>query len=398
MPKTFLFITSCPEVWGGSEELWAGSAVELRRRGHRVLCGRSEPAKKWKKHARWVALRERGVAVGSFGVPTLLRAIPDAFLRYLEPLAPFVYGLRNRALAFWLRSLNADLVVLAQGNTYDGMYSVELPLIVQYTGKPFVLVCQKNAETEWPCDFMRARNRDHFAKAEKVFFVSEHNRAIAERQLGMVIHRAEVVRNPFNISAREPLPWPERADGVFRLACVGRLYAKEKGQDILLEVLARPKWRERPVELGFHGSGSDAAGLEGMAEFLGLKNVRFHGFSNDVTGIWKRNHALVLPSRAEGLPLAQVEAMICGRVPIMCPAGGAGEILEDNVTGFVAAASTPDALDEAMERAWARRDEWPEIGRKASESVWRYFPRDPCSNFADKLEALLPISNPKSQI
>jgi glycosyltransferase involved in cell wall biosynthesis len=136
-------------------------------------------------------------------------------------------------------------------------------------------------------------------------------------------------------------------------------------------------------------SGADAAGLEGMAEFLGLKNVRFRGFSDDVTAIWRENHALVLPSRAEGLPLAQVEAMICGRVCIMCPAGGAGEILEDGTTGFVASASTPDALDEAMERAWAKREEWPEIGRNASASVWRYFPHDPCAVLADKLEAML---------
>jgi glycosyltransferase involved in cell wall biosynthesis len=388
-PRSFLFITSCPEVWGGSEELWAGAAIELRKRGHRVMCGRTEPAKKWKQHAKWRQLHASGIRVGAFGVLTLLRAVPDAFLRYLEPFAPFVYGLRNRVLAFWLRRLDPDLVVIAQGNTYDGMYSVEMPLIVQYTGKPYVLVCQKNAETEWPSDFMRARNRGHFAKAKKVYFVSEHNRTIAERQLGMAFGNAEVVRNPFNISTREPLPWPERANGIFRLACVGRLYAKEKGQDILLEVLARPQWRERPIEVSFHGSGADAAGLEGMAEFLGLKNVRFRGFSDDVTAIWRENHALVLPSRAEGLPLAQVEAMICGRVCIMCPAGGAGEILEDGITGFVASASTPDALDEAMERAWTKREEWPEIGRNASASVWRYFPHDPCAVLADKLEAML---------
>jgi glycosyltransferase involved in cell wall biosynthesis len=90
--------------------------------------------------------------------------------------------------------------------------------------------------------------------------------------------------------------------------------------------------------------------------------------------------------------------MVCGRVSIMCPAGGAGEILEDNVTGFLAASSTPDALDEAMERAWQRRAEWEDIGLRASQSVWNFYPQDPCANFADKLEALLPISNPKSQI
>jgi len=387
--RSILFLTSCYDVWGGSEELWSGAAIELRKRGHRVMCSRSKRGGKWQAHPRWKALRARGLETGVFSVPLLLRAVPDAVLLFWERGARFLYGLGNRWLRFRLRRLQPDLVVIAQGNTYDAMYSVELPLIAHQAGKPFVIICQKNAESDWPNDDLRDRYRGHFSRAAKVYFVSEHNRDTTRMQLGLSLENAEVVRNPFCVNAREPLPWPAQGDGVLRLACVARLYANEKGQDILLQVLARPKWRERPVEVSFYGAGSHAAGLEGMAKFLDLENVRFRGFSDDVTAIWRENHALVLASRAEGLPLAQVEAMICGRVPIVCPAGGAGEILENDVTGFLAAASTVDALDEAMERAWARREDWPEIGRKASESVWRYFPSDPCAVLADKLEALL---------
>ncbi|MBU3665926.1 MAG: glycosyltransferase family 4 protein [Chthoniobacterales bacterium] len=387
--RSILFLTSCYDVWGGSEELWSGAAVELHKRGHRVLCSRSKRGGDWRKHPRWEKLRAQGLEIGGFTVPMLLRAVPDAVLLFWKPLAFFLYGLGNRWLCFRLRRLRPDLVVIAQGNTYDAMYSVELPLIAHQAAKPFVLVCQKNTETEWPNDDLRERYRGHFSRAEKIYFVSEHNLDVARMQLGLPLAHGEVLRNPFCVATHEPLPWPPAQDGILRLACVARLYADEKGQDILLQVLSRPKWRERPVEVSFYGSGSHAAGLEGMAEFFGLKNVRFRGFSDDIATVWRDHHALVLPSRAEGLPLAQVEAMICGRVPIVCPAGGAGEILEDNVTGFVASASTVDALDEAMERAWARRDEWAGIGRKASESVWRYFPRDPCAAFADKLEALL---------
>jgi glycosyltransferase involved in cell wall biosynthesis len=387
--RSILFLTSCPEVWGGSEELWSGAAVELQCRGHRVLCGRTEQAKRWKSHPRWKRLAESGVKVGAFGVPTLLRAVPDAVLRYAEPFAPLVYGLRNRALAWRLRQLAPDLVVLAQGNTFDGMYSVEMPLIVHYTGKPFVLVCQKNAETDWPDDFMRARSINHFRRARRVYFVSEHNRDIAEHQLGFRLENAEVVHNPYLVATREPLPWPENSDGRVHFACVGRLYPREKGQDLLINVLSLPKWRERPVCVNFYGTGANAEGLEGMARLLRLDNVRFHGFTTDVTRVWRENHALVLPSRAEGLALAQVEAMVCGRVPIVTAAGGAGEILEDGVTGFLARSASEESLDDAMERAWARRHEWREIGCRASESVLRTFPSDPCAVFADKLESLL---------
>lgn len=329
------------------------------------------------------------MVVGKFGVPTLLRAIPDAAKRYFPPLWPTACHVRNAILSGVIRRLDPSLVIIAQGNTYDGMYDVEMPLIVRRAGKPYVLVSQKNAGTHWLDDELVEGCRVHFEAARRVYFVSEHNRETAEHQLGMRLKNAEVVRNPFQIATGEPLAWPSGHDSFVRFACVGRLYVKEKGQDLLLNVLARPNWKQRPIEVNFYGEGANAEALRGMVSLLGLKNVRFHGFSHDVTGIWRENHALILPSRAEGLALAQVEAMICGRVPIVCPAGGAGEILEDNVTGFLASASTVDALDEAMERAWARREEWPEIGRKASESVWRYFPRDPCAALADKLEALL---------
>lgn len=152
------------------------------------------------------------------------------------------------------------------------------------------------------------------------------------------------------------------------------------------------------MQVNFFGSGANEQGLIGMAEMLGLSNVRFCGFSKDVTRVWADHHALVLPSRAEGLPLAQVEAMICGRVAIMTPAGGAGEIVEDGATGFVASSVSEEAFEAALERAWERRHEWREIGLRASESIWRYFPKDPCAEFANKLLAQLKISNPKSQI
>jgi glycosyltransferase involved in cell wall biosynthesis len=387
--KTFLFITSCPEIWGGSEELWSGAAVALKQRGHRVLCGRTEPARHWKSHPKWKALREAGVEVGAFSVPVLLRAIPDAFLRYAYRFSPLAYGLRNRLLSFWIRRLNPDLVIVAQGNTFDGMCYVEIPLLAHAAEKPFVLVCQKNSETEWPDDGTRERSMVHFRRARRIYFVSEHNRSMAEHQLGMALENSEIARNPFLINTRKPLPWPESPEGTFQLACVGRLFIREKGQDVLLQVLSRPKWKARPVSLDFYGTGSNAKGLMGMAEMLGLTNVRFLGFTDDVAGIWKTHHALVLPSRAEGLPLAQVEAMICGRVTVMGCAGGASEIIEDGVTGFVTSSPDEDSLDEALERAWERRQEWRDIGLRASESIWRHFPENPCADFADKLEEIL---------
>lgn len=383
-----VFLTSCPLLWGGSEELWSGAALALCRRGFRVHAGRSRPWPWGRLHPRWEALQRSGVSLRGFRVRGLEEAGPDAVYRFIPRLAGPAFHARNLWLSLKLRSVRADLVVISQGGSYDGICPVNLPDICRAAGLPYVVVCQKSAETEWPVDALRGIYRKAFNSAEQVFFVSEHNRRITSEQLGTRIDRAEVIRNPTLVTTRGPLPWPEPGDGRLRLACVGRMWPKEKGQDLLLNVLARDRWRGRPLDVDFYGEGLMEQGLRDMAAYLKLRNVRFHGQVPDITAVWRDHHALVLPSRAEGLALAQVEAMQCGRPPIVAAAGGAREILDDSVEGFVAPAATEDDLDATMERAWQRRDDWEAIGKLAAQRVAREVPVDPCATFADRIERL----------
>ena len=131
-----------------------------------------------------------------------------------------------------------------------------------------------------------------------------------------------MVANPYMTPVDEPLPWPETADGIFRLACVARLFVLEKGQDVLLEVLSRPKWRERPLRVSLFGKGIHGEALREAAAYLRVDNIDFAGFASNVADIWRTHHAVILPSRAEGLPLSLIEAMFCGRPGIVTKVGG----------------------------------------------------------------------------
>ena len=359
--RRFTIISTCPDRWGGSEELWSGAACALAESGHSVSCFKT------------------GV---DFSHPSFRR---------LKSLSCTVRNLRrrNRApvfnkychvlpLAMHLSTRRPDLVIISQGDNYDGLY---LGYLCRKLRIPYTLISQKASDYFWPEDKLRSYKRAVFEGAVRCFFVSEHNWRLTEDQYGVRLKNANVVKNPYMVRTDQPLPWPASDDDGLRLACVARLHLLDKGQDILLRVLARNKWRERRLHVSFFGQGINREGLESLAAKLGVQNVSFEGHTRDVIGIWRNHHALVLPSRAEGMPLALVEAMMCGRPGIVTSVGGNAEVVEDRVTGFLA---TPveDSLDVALEDAWAGRHELREMGRLAAIRIRELVSSNPAQDFA----------------
>ena len=369
-PRRFAFISTCPELWGGSEELWAGAAVALAERGHAVTAYKTGVDKSHPKIRRLKSL--------SCSVHNLPR----------PPLVPQPVVTRSHLLtvAARLSARRPDLVVVSQGDNYDGLH---FGYLCRKLRLPYTLVSQKATDHFWPQDRAREYRRAVFGDAARCFFVSEHNRRLTEDQNGVALSNAEVVRNPYLVPADGPVPWPGGEGDRLRLACVARLYLLDKGQDMLLRVLARDRWKRRSLHVSFYGRGINRDGLTGLAARLGVRNVSFEGQTGDVAGVWKSHHALVLPSRAEGLPLSLVEAMMCGRPAVVTRVGGNAEVVDDGVTGFLAAPAE-DPLDAALEEAWARRGDLAEMGRRAAVSIRELVPPDPARVFAD---TLLKIAN-----
>jgi glycosyltransferase involved in cell wall biosynthesis len=81
--------------------------------------------------------------------------------------------------------------------------------------------------------------------------------------------------------------------------------------------------------------------------------------------------------------------MLCGRVAVVSDVAGNAELLEHQVTGFVADAAAEESFAQALEQAWERRAEWREIGDKAAHHVRKEVPRDPPAVLADRLLGLV---------
>jgi glycosyltransferase involved in cell wall biosynthesis len=178
-------------------------------------------------------------------------------------------------------------------------------------------------------------------------------------------------------------------DQPLRLACVARLELYAKGQDLLVDVLSSEKWRQRDVQVDLYGKGPNHWILEEQIRRLGLAGMKVRGFVDNIASIWADHHALVLPSRQEGLPLALVEAFLCGRPAVVTRVGGNAELVEEGASGFVAPAPTAKLLDAALERLWENRARLPDMGVRARETVARLIPPKPVEGFVGELSALI---------
>ncbi len=80
-------------------------------------------------------------------------------------------------------------------------------------------------------------------------------------------------------------------------------------------------------------------------------------------------------------------------MPVVTDVGGNAEVVDDGATGYVAAAPTEDALDDAMERAWNERRRWRDVGAAAAARIRTLIPREPERCFAKRLVELVSSAN-----
>ena len=366
----FAFISTMESApWGGSEELWSQAAIQLKREGHDVRA--SVPY--------LPRLSDRVTALAHHGIRLYTHpSYPVGRTRRLWDKV----SLGCRRSYSRLKRFNPDLVVISQGHNSGGF---EWARICKQAAIPYVIVVHCNSGLWWFQEQDVGKAVATYTAARMIFCVSRSNLDLLRLQVGERLLNAEVVRNPYNVSPERTPAWPDESEG-WRLACVARMDPAAKGQDLLLQILARPEWRDRPIELNLFGCGPYELPLRRVAGMLQLNNVYFRGHVTDINAIWEQNHLLVLPSGYEGLPLALVEAMWCGRPAVVTDVGGNAELCVDNETGFVAPAATVSSFSHTLQRAWERRKEWPQMGQAARTRVENQIPKDPVALFCERLK------------
>lgn len=137
---------------------------------------------------------------------------------------------------------------------------------------------------------------------------------------------------------------------VLHVVCVGRL-VPEKGQRLLLQAARELLGEGIALRVTLVGNGPELASLN---EF-----VQRHGLQQAVTMTGALSHAetqsvlqtadiFALPSFAEGVPVALMEAMAFEIPCVSTTIAGIGELIRSGVDGLLVPASNVDALTDAL--------------------------------------------------
>lgn len=172
---------------------------------------------------------------------------------------------------------------------------------------------------------------------------------------------------------------------------VGRWLANEryKGMDTLITALPRLLTRWPELQLLAVGDGDDRVWLEELAEKNGVnRHVHFlSGLSYaELAACYSACEIFALPSRGEGFGLVYLEAMARGKPVIGGAHGGAPEVIEDGVTGYLVPHGDAAQLATSIEALLADPAMAKKMGERGRQRVEREFR---FSVFAKSLKKIL---------
>ncbi len=357
MPSVLFLSLMNGSSWGGSEEQWFAFARQLLQEGYEV-----------------------GVACFSWpGKQERLQPLIAAGARLF--LMPGKMQTKN-LLGKWrlqksLKQIpfkNFDLVYVNQGGWKDFTHS---PFREFYKKLPVYIISYHNYDAAATLSPRKQKSlaawvsgaRYNLTPAQEIFSVIEKN-------FNLVIPHKIFYANP--IAFEPPLtaaPYPELSDGNYHWCMLAALDTERKAQDILIQTLATPKWKERNWILHLYGEGKDRQQLKTLIaqHQLGHK-IFLEGHTNNVQAVLATQHLVLQCTLIDAMPISISEAMAMARPCVVSAVGDMPVWVQDDVNGFVCPRATMEQIDSVLERSWEKRQSWGEMGKKAYATFVKKYP------------------------
>ncbi len=357
-------------AWGGSEELWFRAALWMCKNDHKIGIGCYDWAE---KQDRMAALKNAGCII------------------YLLPNKK---GLFKKVAA--KKVLNSipfheyDLTVVNQGGWEEILHA---PFSNLYKKLPAYVILNHNYNENAVLSFTKQKLLQQWASgAQMNFGATQKIFEVIERKFSISIDKKQTLVNPITFQ-------PDLAAGHYPAfvndSCVWVMLAEldtaRKAQDILINVLSSPKWKDRNWQLYLYGKGKDKEKLEKLIIETGLEGKVFlKGFTTNIKHTLFDCHLLLQCTLIDAMPLSVVEAMASARPCVVSKVGDMPAWVEDGVNGFICPAVTAEGIDEVLEKCWQQKHNWPAMGSHAFETFIKKYPQPYEEKIAEILSIYIP--------
>jgi len=176
-----------------------------------------------------------------------------------------------------------------------------------------------------------------------------------------------VIPNTVDVDRFRPLDGESPEDAVRSVLFLGR-FSRNKGPQYLLEAIPRVLEEIPTASFDFVGDGPLRPVLARRMLELGLNgNARIFGTVPDVVPVIQRAGVVVRPSLTEGMSLAVMEAMACGRPILATRVAGTADVISHGETGLLFDPGDVDSLVDGLVHVLQDRARADRMGRRARE-------------------------------
>jgi L-malate glycosyltransferase len=213
-------------------------------------------------------------------------------------------------------------------------------------------------------------------KSDGLTAVSEYLRQETFNHFGIPLHDIEVIPNFVDPARYHRDAYPCHRGklarpGEFIITHISNFRAVKRVDDAV-RIFARVA-ASLPARLLLVGDGPERAKVQEVAEHEGVADrVLFLGKQNSVAELLACSDLLLLPSESESFGLVALEAMSCGVPVVATRVGGVPEVVQDGVSGYLAAVGDIDAMAAAACHVLADPDRWKQFSAAARLDAERY--------------------------
>jgi glycosyltransferase involved in cell wall biosynthesis len=319
---------------------------------------------------RHVPTMEDGSAIAKASV--FARAV-QVLRRALESLDPTIIHIHIASRGSTLRK-----VILAEMVARAGR-----PLVLHAHGSEFDLFHRK-----LPAAVRRNVNRT-LQRANVFITLSTQWRDFYVEECEISPSQIVVLPNPVRVPAEVP---DRGARGTVQFLHLGRLGERKGGYDLVNAFAGLPEGLRDRARLVLAGDG-DVEGVRKLAEPLGSR-VEVHSWisPHERDRLLAQSDVFALPSRAEGVPMALLEAMANGLPSITSPVGGIPDVFRDGIDGTLVTPGDVGQIRAAM--ATLISDDAARIaaGRAARERARAYDVHVYARRLADIYQRIAPVA------